>query len=77
MIHILSFQKTNKSRTNRPNSNKVPLNIVVPRGRDFKYPYPFTSHGFTAGKKGELECLNLRRKKVIKYPLAMALRFGR
>jgi len=35
-------------------SKEVPLNIIVPRGRDFKDPYPFTSHGFTAGIKGRI-----------------------
>ena len=32
----------------------MPLNIIVPRGRDFKVPYPFTSHGFTAGVRGRI-----------------------
>ena len=35
-------------------SKEVPLNIIVPRGRDFKDPYPFTSHSFTAGIKGRI-----------------------
>ena len=30
-------------------SKKVPLNVDIPRGSKFKDPYPFTSHGFTAG----------------------------
>ena len=32
----------------------VPLQINVPRGRAFKDPYPFTSHGFTAGVRGRI-----------------------
>ena len=35
-------------------SKEVPLKINVPRGRDFKVPYPFTSHGFTAGVRGRI-----------------------
>ena len=30
-------------------SKEVPLNVDIPRGRKFEIPYPFTSHGFTAG----------------------------
>ena len=30
-------------------SKEVPLNVDIPRGSKFKTPYPFTSHGFTAG----------------------------
>ncbi len=30
-------------------SKEVPLKVDIPRGRKFKIPYPFTSHGFTAG----------------------------
>ena len=35
-------------------SEEVPLLINVPRGRAFKNPYPFTSHGFTAGVRGRI-----------------------
>ena len=35
-------------------SEEVPLQINVPRGRAFKDPYPFTSHGFTAGVRGRI-----------------------
>ena len=38
-------------------SKEVPLKINVPRGRAFKDPYPFTSHGFTAGIKGRIGVL--------------------
>ena len=35
-------------------SKEVPLKVNVPRGRDFKDSYPFTSHGFTAGIRGRI-----------------------
>ena len=35
-------------------SKEVPLKVNVPRGRDFKDSYPFTSHGFTAGTRGRI-----------------------
>lgn len=35
-------------------SKEVPLKINVPHGRAFKDPYPFTSHGFTAGVRGRI-----------------------
>lgn len=44
-------------------SKEVPLNIIVPRGRDFKDPYPFTSHGFTAGIKGRIGVPEFTTKK--------------
>ena len=44
-------------------SKEVPLNIIVPRGRDFKDPYPFTSHGFTAGIKGRIGVPEFTMKK--------------
>ena len=30
-------------------SDNIPLKVDIPRGSKFKDPYPFTSHGFTAG----------------------------
>ena len=35
-------------------SPEVPLKVETPRGYRFKYLYPFTSHGFTAGTKGRI-----------------------
>ena len=50
-------------------SEEVPLNIIVPRGRDFKDPYPFTSHGFTAGTKGRIGVPEFTTKKVSKISI--------
>ena len=44
-------------------SKEVPLKINVPRGRDFKVPYPFTSHGFTTGIKGRIGVSEFTVKK--------------
>ena len=53
-IQIRSFLRlgsisSETSNAIRFRSKKVPLNVDIPRGSKFKDPYPFTSHGFTAG----------------------------
>ena len=50
-------------------SKEVPLKIIVPRGRDFKVPYPFTSHGFTAGIKGRIGVPEFTVKKGAKISI--------
>lgn len=50
-------------------SKEVPLKINVPRGRDFKVPYPFTSHGFTAGIKGRIGVPEFTVKKGAKISI--------
>jgi len=50
-------------------SKEVPLNIIVPRGRDFKDSYPFTSHGFTAGTRGRIGVPEFKVKRGIGIPI--------
>ena len=50
-------------------SKEVPLKINVPRGRAFKDPYPFTSHGFTAGIKGRIGVPEFTVKKGAKISI--------
>ena len=50
-------------------SEEVPLQINVPRGRAFKDPYPFTSHGFTAGIKGRIGVPEFTVKKGAKISI--------
>ena len=50
-------------------SKEVPLNVDIPRGSKFKTPYPFTSHGFTAGIKGRIGVPEFTVKKGAKISI--------
>ena len=48
-------------------SDQVPSKVIIPRGKDFDDPYPFTSTGLTAGNHGRLGVPELKATADIKF----------